>query len=41
MEQDAMARRKEAKNVKRAGYLKAAGTIISAGSSLSDRFKGG
>lgn len=41
MEQDAIARRKEAKNVKRAGYLEAAGTIISAGSSLSGRFKGG
>lgn len=41
MERDAVMRRKEAKNVKTASYLKAAGTILSAGSTLSDRFKGG
>lgn len=38
MEDEAKARRKEARNVKRAAIFKAAGSILSAGSSLSDRF---
>lgn len=36
----AQSRRKEAKNVKRASYFKAAGTILGAGSSLADRYGG-
>ena len=43
MEDEATARRKEAKNVKRASLFKAAGSILSSGSSLADRYapKGG
>lgn len=40
MEADAEARRKGAKSVKTAGLLKAGGTILSAGSTLYDRFGG-
>lgn len=38
LESQADARRKEAKNVKRAAWIKAAGSILGAGSSLQDRF---
>lgn len=40
LEAQATARRKEAKAVKTAGYLKAAGTILNAGSSMADRYGG-
>ena len=40
MEREADARRKEAKIAKRTGYLKAAGSILSSGSTLYDRFGG-
>lgn len=38
LEGQAKARRKEAKNVKTASYFKAASTILSAGSSMHDRY---
>lgn len=38
LEAQARARRKEAKNAKRAGYIGAASTILSAGSTMADRF---
>ena len=38
LESQAAMRRKEAKATKTAGYLKAAGTILNAGSSMYDRF---
>ena len=38
MEAQAKAKRREAKNVKTASYLKAAGSIIGAGSTLADRY---
>lgn len=38
LENQARARRKEAKNVKKASYLKAGSTILQAGSSLASRY---
>lgn len=38
MEDEAAARRKEAKNIKRASIFKAVGSVLSAGSSLMDRY---
>lgn len=38
LESEADARRKEAKNVKRASYFKAASSLLSAGSSLQQRY---
>lgn len=38
MEDEAAARRKEARNIKRASIFKAVGSVLSAGSSLMDRY---
>ena len=38
LESEAKARRKEAKNVKTAGYIGAASTLLGAGSSMSERY---
>lgn len=40
-EAQAIARRKEAKNVKRAGYISAASTVLSGASTMYSRFGGG
>lgn len=40
-EQQAVSYRKAAKNAKTAGLIKAGGTILSAGSTMADRFGGG
>lgn len=41
MEDEARARRKEAKNIKTASYISAASTMLGAGSSMYDRYGGG
>lgn len=41
LEAQADARRKEAKNAKRAGWMQGIGTILGAGTSMADRYGGG